>query len=486
MKGTEQFAASRVRAQLNHPVIDADGHWLEFGPFVREEMRKVGGNKAVDGFSYYPRLYEKGLAMSLADRRANRAAQRGFWLTPTKNTRDRATAIMPQLMYERMDEMGFDFSVIYPTAGLALPLIPDAEQRQMACRAFNTVSTNYFGKYSDRLTPSAVIPMHTPDEAIEELEYAVKQLGMKVVMLGSLMRRDIPAVAEAYPEAANFATYREVLGLDSDYDYDPVWAKCVELKVAPTFHTPLHGFATRVSPSNFTYNHIGHFAAAGEAVCKALFLGGVTKRFPQLKFGFLEGGVAWACQLYVDLIEHWEKRNIDALAEVNPANLDHELFRELAEQYGNASMVESLKDRQAAFDVVMTPDSATTIRDVDNLDDYSACAITNAEDFKELFTKNFYFGCEADDRMNALAFHRRIHPFGARFNALLGSDIGHFDVSDMASVLSGAHEFVENELMTPENFRDFVCDNAIRFWGETNPDFFKGTVVEKEAAAVLS
>ena len=31
------------------------------------------------------------------------------------------------------------------------------------------------------MTPAAVIPMHTPEEAIEELEYVVKQLGLKVV-----------------------------------------------------------------------------------------------------------------------------------------------------------------------------------------------------------------------------------------------------------------------------------------------------------------
>jgi len=27
--------------------------------------------------------------------------------------------------------------------------------------------------------------------------------------------------------------------------------------------------------------------------------------------------------------------------------------------------------------------------------------------------------------------------------------------------------------------------NAVRFWGEVNPDFFKGTAVEKQAAEVL-
>ena len=31
-----------------------------------------------------------------------------------------------------------------------------------------------FGEFSDRMTPAAAIPMHTPQEAIDELEYAVK------------------------------------------------------------------------------------------------------------------------------------------------------------------------------------------------------------------------------------------------------------------------------------------------------------------------
>ena len=72
--------------------------------------------------------------------------------------------------------------------------------------------------------------------------------------------------------------------------------------------------------------------------------------------------------------------------------------------------------------------------------------------------------------MNTLAFNRKNNPFGAQINALFGSDIGHFDVSNMASVLPETYEFVEDGLMTPENFRDFVCHNPIRFWGETNSD----------------
>ena len=477
---------SVLRQQLPHPVIDADGHWLEFGPLVRERLRAVGGDLAVEGFSSFPNLVDKHLSMSVAERRNRRIAQQGFWALPTKNTRDRATAIMPHLLYERMDELGLDFSVMYPTAGLGLPLIADAETRRVTCRAFNTFSAEYFRDVSDRLTPSAVIPMHTPEEAIEELEHVKHRLGLKVVMLGSMIRRQIPAVAQEHPEAAGLAAWYDVFGLDSEHDYDPVWATCVDLGFSPTFHSGGRGFGLRASPSNFCYNHIGHFAAAGEAVCKALFLGGVTRRFPSLKFAFLEGGVGWACQLYTDLIEHWEKRNGDALEEVKPDNLDVDVLRRLAQAYGHRDIVAALTDSRAALDTARQPTGAAAVGGIDNVDDFSACRIENKQDFHNLFATRFYFGCEADDKMNAWAFSRSHNPLGSQLNALFGSDIGHFDVADMAGVLPEAYELVEDGLMDAENFRDFVLTNPVRFWAEANPDFFAGTAVEKEAAAVLA
>ena len=45
---------------------------------------------------------------------------------------------------------------------------------------------------------------------------------------------------------------------------------------------------------------------------------------------------------------------------------------------------------------------------------------------------------------------------------------------------------VENGLLDDDDFRDFTFANAVRFWGEVNPDFFKGTAVEREAAEVLA
>ena len=84
-----------------------------------------------------------------------------------------------------------------------------------------------------------------------------------------------------------------------------------------------------------------------------------------------------------------------------------------------------------------------------------------------------------------MAFSKNI-PLGSQINALFGSDIGHFDVTDMAGVLHEAYELVEDGLMDADNFRDFVVTNPVHFLADANPDFFKGTVVEKEAAAVLA
>jgi hypothetical protein len=74
----------------------------------------------------------------------------------------------------------------------------------------------------------------------------------------------------------------------------------------------------------------------------------------------------------------------------------------------------------------------------------------------------------------------------SRLNALFSSDIGHFDVPDMGDVVPEAHELVEHGLLTGDDFRDFMFTNAVRFWGEVNPDFFKGTVVERQASDVLA
>src|SRR5712692_11412768 len=322
-----------IHSRLTHPVIDSDGHWLEFGPTILEYMNKVGGTKAAEGLKSREEVVTRILMLSPERRHEERRTLPAWWAFPTKNTLDRATALMPKLLYERMGELGLDFTVLYPTTGLALPFIGNDESRQAACRAFNMYIADTFRAYSDKMTPVAVIPMNTPDEAIAELDYVANILKLKVVVMASLIRRPIASYVRK-GEVNRLASWYDVLGIDSDYDYDPVWAKCVELMIAPTFHTDAMGWGGRTSISTYMYNHIGHFAEMGETLCKALFFGGVTRRFPTLKFAFLEGGVSTGARVYADLIARWKKRNPEAMENYNPANLNAELMVDLCRRYG--------------------------------------------------------------------------------------------------------------------------------------------------------
>ena len=37
--------ARKLHSRLSHPVIDADGHWIEYAPVMREEFRRMSLRK---------------------------------------------------------------------------------------------------------------------------------------------------------------------------------------------------------------------------------------------------------------------------------------------------------------------------------------------------------------------------------------------------------------------------------------------------------
>ncbi len=246
------------------------------------------------------------------------------------------------------------------------------------------------------------------------------------------------------------------------------------------------GWVNRSSPSNYMYNHIGHFAAAGEAFCKALFFGGVTRRFPDLKFAFLECGVGWACMLYNDLIGHWEKRNVQTLVEnLDPAKLDQEQFLGLVREHGDARTRSKIDDIEGGHMLDLwasfgSPDAGgfSDQSKPSDLDEWAACEIESVEDIRNLFVPNFFFGCEADDRITAWAFDRKLNPLGIQLNAIFSSDIGHWDVQDAREVLADAHELVEDGVLSRQDFRNFVFANPVALHTSANPNFFVGTAVQ--------
>ncbi len=459
-------------ATLGHPVIDSDGHLIECFPLVRDHIVSLGGESMAEEFD---RVVTGGKAMLAVppgmERRAQGRYRTAWWGLPTRNTLDRATAMFPRLMYERLDELGIDVAVLYPTGGLTVTAYSaNADLRRVMARAFNRYCAEAYADFRDRLIPVAAIPCFTPEEAVDELEHAVGELGLKAVMLAGV-------IARPYPEQeASPARWIDTLGHESPYDYEPVWDACDRLGVAATFHAAGMGWGSRTSTTNYVYNHIGNFAAAGEATARSLLFGGVPHRHPRLRFAFQEGGIAVASSLFADVLGHWTKRNRDAVRHYDPGLLDRALLADLAARYGAGAL-----DRlDYGLGMLSEPED-----DEQLIDEFAASGIESESDVVDVFTRQYHFGCEADDPMNALAFDRRVQPHGVALRAVFASDIGHWDVPDARSVVPEARELVERGLLSDADFRAFTFGNAVSLWAGGNPAFFDGTVVEGAARREL-
>jgi predicted TIM-barrel fold metal-dependent hydrolase len=455
--------SSEVRSQLDHPVVDGDGHLIEHPTVLRDFIASAAPELIAD----FDRLATDRPIRTTGDPDVRDPAA-PWWVFPT-GTRDRATVVAPGLLAERLDEFGIDFSILYPSSGLAYMAIPDDDLRVATCRAVNEMNRELTAPYADRMTPAAVIPMHTPGEAIAALDHAVGTLGLKAAVIPPGVARPIPGIERRAPGSFPTAAWTDLYGLDSVHDYDPVWAAFQRHGVAVT----VHGSAgvrylptARRSPTNYSFNHVGAHAFLQAEVCRALFIGGVLRRFPSLTFAFLEGGVTWAVQQLNDLREHWEKRRPQGLALTDPARLDSDELHRLLATYGGPRFGRIEPGAWVASSSLTQP-----------VDDWAATGVSTEDELDALYLGTTYFGCEADDDGVRAAFPAPDDRRGRRAAAMFSSDIGHWDVTDMAGVVAESHELVTDGVLTRDDFRDFVFTHPVELHRRMNPGFFDGTRV---------
>jgi predicted TIM-barrel fold metal-dependent hydrolase len=487
-----------IHTQLNHPVVDGDAHWLESVPVFHDYLKATGGQSMLDEYVKAQGGADRWYQTPPTERLRQRMGRPNYWFGPG-NTVDRATSMIPKLMYERLPDFGIDFAVVYPTMGLGgfqganrvqgAGLTSDL--RRCCVRAYNIMAADMFRAYSDRMTPAAIIPTVTPQEGVEEANYAVNTLGLKVGMLHGVIQRPIPVDEDWQPEPSRRRHYFDNLALDSPYDYDPLWARMVELGLAYTSHSGSSSdTATRTSPSSVVQSRVGHFAQAHQIALKGLLLGGVPHRFPTLNFAFLEAGVAWAVNVCIDLMLIFTKFGREGLErDLHPNNLDARQLRELFDAYATDEQFRGRVDRIFDENNLWPNQPGKTAEDLilraADWDEFAAAHITRPEQIRDLFSHQFYFGCESDDPTVRWAFDEH-SSLGARFKPIFSSDISHFDVTDMTEVLEEAWELVEHGLVDEQGFRELTFTNPVTLHGRMNASFFNGTVVEAAAERELA
>lgn len=291
----------------------------------------------------------------------------------------------PKEWIEFLDDLGIERTVLYPTWGLAYGRIFHADWAIAATRAYNDWIHGTYLRASNRFQAVALIPMQDPAEAVIELRRAVKQLGFCGAMLPST---GLPSL----------------LG---DKQYWPVYAEADRLGCALAVHGGSH--------SGLGMDHMNVYPPVqglGHPIGLAIGLGsvlfnGVLDRFPNARFGFMEGGVAWV--LMAD--ERFERAHKTHI-QYNPRG-------ELAPAWN------------------------------DNVSAYIR---------KHVHEGRLYFGCEGDEPMMAEAIRQL---GGGAF--VYSSDFPH-EVNN-ASCRHEIEEFLENGAISAADKAAVMHANAERFYG---------------------
>src|SRR5512134_2782577 len=155
--------AQEIHDRLNHPVIDGDGHWMEPIPIFLEYLAEVGGPGSVDRMRALWHRNQTWYRVTWRERQHHRL-RRAIWWGVTSNTLDKATALLPALLNERLPELGIDFALMYPSFGLSINGMGEGDLHRAAVRAYNMMTADMFAPFGARFAPVAIIPTHTPQE----------------------------------------------------------------------------------------------------------------------------------------------------------------------------------------------------------------------------------------------------------------------------------------------------------------------------------
>ena len=319
-----EFVASdevrRIKARLDHPVIDADGHAIEYLPLVRDILQEQAGDDAAAAVDRRPAARRRCGGCSRADAGAPACIRTRGGACPTRNTLDRATALLPACSRQRLDELGHRprGRSTRPT-GSGPPSRTTATSGAPSSRAFNTLLRGGVPRARRRCSrrwASSRCTRRTRRSPSSITRPA--QLGLKAFMFGGPIGRAVPGadVPLRGGALARLARRRQRLRLRP---------RVGEVRGARRVtHVPHRGDGLadaqlaqqlRVQPHRDVRDRGRDVRAVAVPWRRAAAFPDAALRLPG---GWRGVGRA----LYADLVGHWEKRNRDADRALRPSALD--------------------------------------------------------------------------------------------------------------------------------------------------------------------
>ena len=200
----------------------------------------------------------------------------------------------------------------------------------------------------------------------------------------------VPAqqVVEEAPHLAHYTMVPTSPAIDQGDRYDPVWAKCVELGVAPTCHNSSRGRGTlHNSPSNYVFNSLNSFGKGSEYFCRSLFLGACRTVFRNSALLFWRAGPGGprssitACSSIGKTEPQGAGGNPRPhQARRGPAGGE---VREVRQRLSTPERIRADPDHPLSTRLKVPPEE---------MDDFAPTGVNKPEDIRDIFARNFYFG----------------------------------------------------------------------------------------------
>ncbi|CAJ61280.1 MULTISPECIES: amidohydrolase family protein [Frankia] len=170
-----------------------------------------------------------------------------------------------------LDEQGVWAEVVFPSRGLWISNMSDAELSRECARAWNDWCAADFASASARLLPSAIVSALDVADAVSELGRA-KELGFQHVYLPTTPPAGMPYNNEIW---------------------EPLWAAAAEAGMALSFHVGT-GASPVVArgPGGAVINYV-ETTMPGQRVVTHLVASGALDRHPDLRIVIAEGGCSW-------------------------------------------------------------------------------------------------------------------------------------------------------------------------------------------------
>ncbi len=189
---------------------------------------------------------------------------------------------------EMLDKGNMETTVLYPTGGLGVNFIHEADYAIAFCKAYNDYISEEFVKVSPRLKAVAILPLKDPEEAAKELRRAVTDLGLS----GAMLAADGP-----------FLLGKTFM--------DPIYTEAQRLKVPVAVHAggSLKGRGLdEYLFDKLLHAHVLSHSGAQMRQMTSIIYEGVLERFPDLTIAFLEAGCTWVPYWMDRLDEEFEFR----------------------------------------------------------------------------------------------------------------------------------------------------------------------------------